>query len=119
MPADPLGLSKLEALAQQATPGPWVADGAEKVEGARSGFMHDICYPAPCVFFGDGHPTARTNATYIAAVSPEVVKRLIAALRRAERLRAALRECVAAQSYEEAQMAQVSASAALAEKEEK
>jgi hypothetical protein len=85
MPADALSLSALDALAQKATPGPWTHNKRGEIRWPGS----KVCSLGIVAIVTDPtHPTAIADAAYIAAVSPEVVRRLIAALRQT---RAALR----------------------------
>jgi hypothetical protein len=73
-------LAAIERAAKAATPGPWIADGGEKVEGAARSFMHDICYPCDPPLHDTKHST-RSNGAYIAQMSPDCVLALVAALR--------------------------------------
>ncbi len=83
-----IDLTALESLARAATPGPWKANlHHTKKHGAMNyGFIfaNDL-YPVATVTLGvEGMPEdeGRANARFIAALSPDVVLRLVEMARR-------------------------------------
>ena len=72
--ADALDLSRLEALAQKATPGPYRKHGDTYIETGNNDVIASVMQRVR------PEDTA-ANQAYIAAVSPEVVLRLVAAAR--------------------------------------
>lgn len=91
MPAD-LDLAALKALADKATPGPWIMCEIER--RIHCGVVQELRVMVDSTPRGicdmrtgignEGAAIACADAAYIAALSPEVVKRLIARTRRAE-----------------------------------
>jgi len=82
-------LARLKALADGATKGNWRV-GSNRGDGVTNIVESEWDYVCECYGYGASEPA---NAAYIAALSPDVAKALIARVERAE---AALRETCAA-----------------------
>ena len=86
-------LDALEALARQATPGPWQALSTG-VRGGNHWYIVDDGAALAYATKNDGDPDdkCQENAEYIAAANPSAVLTLIADLRRAQECIDAIRE---------------------------
>jgi hypothetical protein len=122
--------SELKRLAEQATPGPWT-HCPSACSNPYSGKLYDhtVYYVEPGAFspgtriaetmtqgsWAHGNKTAKANAAFIAAASPDVVLALLSDLAAANRRAEAMRGVVeAAQAWVKADDARVAASIKLA-----
>lgn len=89
-----LDLDNLEQVAQDATPGPWVATKEFANRWGVSPSPEDY-YPVASVYGQGDLAKIEANAAYIAAANPAVVLELVRRLRAAEAENANLRQAVA------------------------
>jgi hypothetical protein len=83
---DPLDLHALEKKAKKATPGPWFSSHGRGNPIVQLRWVSPPGRSVPIAecpaTHGESYAARQSNAAYIAAVSPDVVLRLIATLRR-------------------------------------